>query len=187
MAFLGVNTTDGTTIPTVTDYSTGTFAKGALTYVTSGSTQGVWLATYDSTSVAPAIGSQVWQQYFGPCWTSTKTLTTNHLRTFTHDKFTGSVFHIDTTATSAAKLYVQQSGDGVVWDVSTEYTTAAISSADQTIGAPITTGYGIKFSEEVLLPYLRLKFVYGTNKPSTLRLFGRCANSGVKYQVNHGS
>lgn len=187
MAFLGVNTTDGTTIPTVTDYSAGTFTKGALTYVTSGTTQGVWLATYDSSNVAPALGSQVWQQYFGPCWTSTKTLTTNHLRTFTHDKFTGSVFHIDATSTTAAKLYVQQSGDGVAWDVSTEYTTATVTGgADQTIGAPLT-GFGIKFTEEILLPYIRLKFVYGTNKPNTLRLFGRCANSGVKYQVNHGS
>lgn len=181
MAFLGVNTTDGTTIPTVTDYSAGTFTKGALTYVTSGDTQGVWLATYDSSNVAPALNSQVWQQYFGPCWTSTKTLTTNYLRTFTHDKFTGSVFHVDATTTTAAKLYVQQSGDGVIWDLSTEYTTATITSADKTVGAPVTTGFGIKFSEEILLPYVRLKFVYGTNKPNTLRLFGRCANSGVKY------
>lgn len=182
MAFLGVNTTDGTTIPTVSDYSTGSFTKGALTYVTSGATKGVWLATADSSSVAPAIDSQVWEQYFGPCWvTSTKTLTTNYLSTFTHDKFVGSAFHVDATATSAATLLVQQSGDGIIWDVSTSYTTATISSADKTVGAAITTGYGIKFSEEIVLPYIRLKFTYGTNKPDTLRLFGRCANSGVKY------
>lgn len=188
MAFLGVNTTAGTTIPTVSDYSAGAFTKGALTYVTSGATKGVWLATADSSNTAPAIDSQVWEQYFGPCWvTSAKTFTTNYLSTFTHDKFVGSVFHIDATATTAATLLVQQSGDGVIWDVSTSYTTAAISTADKTVGDAITTAYGIKFSEEIVLPYIRLKFTYGTNQPNTFRLFGRASNSGVKYQVNHGS
>ena len=187
MAFLGVNTTDGTPITTVSDYSAGSYTKGDLAYVTSGSTKGVWLATQSSSSVAPAVNSSVWQPYFGNCWTSDKTLTTQYIHSFTHDKFTGSVFHIDATATSAATLYVQQSGDGVIWDVSTAITTAAISSADQTVGAAITTGYGKEFSVEILHPYLRLKFVYGTNKPSTLRLFGRTSDSGAKYQVNYGS
>ena len=187
MAFLGVNTTDGTTIPSASNYSAGTFTKGTYTYVTSGTTQGVWLATANSSNIAPALDSQVWQRYFGPCWFSTGTLITQYLSTDTHDRLTGSVFHIDATSTTAAKLYVQQSGDGVAWDLSTEYTTATVTGgADQTTGAPLT-GFGIKFTEEILLPYIRLKFVCGTNRPDTIRLFGRTANASVKYQVNHGS
>jgi len=185
MAFIGVNTTDGTTIPTVSDWSSSTsYVKGDLAYVATGSTKGVWLATQSSSNIAPAANSSIWQPYFNNCWATTdKTLITQYIHTFTHDRFTGSILHVDATSTTAGNLYVQQSGDGIIWDVSTTITTAAIASVDQTTGAgaPITTAYGKDFSVEVLQPYLRLKFVYGTNKPSTFRLFGRTSDSGNKY------
>lgn len=197
MAFIGVNTTDGDTIETpvgawsnattytpnqIVTYNSNVWIanKVARTNQNVGSPNIGQVTIVPNLDKTPVVGSEFWSKYDGLYW-STKTLITKYLSTFTHDKFVGSVFHDDTGGTTAAKLYVQQSGDGVIWDVSAEYTTAAIASADQTVGSAITSGYGIEFSEEIILPYIRFKFVYGTNKPATLRLFGRCANAGVKY------
>jgi hypothetical protein len=191
MAFIGANTAE-LTIPTPAAWSNSTdYTVGAPTVPTVVSSGGsYWVAikksgpntteTINNVSVTvgaqtPAKNSPYWNPYTDLLWvTSGKTLTTASLPTLTHDKFTGSFFSNDTS--SGSKLVVQQSGDNINWDVSS----ADITSASMTIGG--VSGYGGNFSTEVLLPYIRLVFTYAdTNPPTTLRLFGRTADSGVKY------
>jgi len=109
------------------------------------------------------------------------TLTTDSIKTETHDKFVGSVFHTG----AASNLYIQQSADNKNWD----YTSAGVTtvSTGATGSFPIDTRYGtlsgfnVKFTEEIVAPYIRLKFVYATTLPTVFRLNARTSDSGVKY------
>lgn len=105
------------------------------------------------------------------------TLTTDALKVETHDKFTGTVFNTG----AAGNLYIQQSSDGKNWD----YVSSAVTTGSATIDNRYGTlaGFSNKFSEEVIAPYIRLKFVYATTLPTVFRLNARTSDSGVKYQV----
>jgi hypothetical protein len=68
-----------------------------------------------------------------------------------HDTLAGSVF-----ANKAGKLYIEQSPDGTNWDVSTSY---AIAASD-----------GKGFTELLVLPYWRIRYVNGTEAQGTFRI-----------------
>ena len=170
MAFLGANTTTKA-IPT----RTGAWSSGSnysVGQVVSNNSSN-WIATTASTSSAPQtpdLGSAYWILYTGPLWT-TLTLTTDPLLTLTNDRFTGSVYAYSSGG-AGGKLYVDQSPDGTNWDIS-NFT----KGGDYTVADSTATG----FSEEIILPYVRLRYVATTNVPTTFRLFGRSANAGTKY------
>jgi hypothetical protein len=64
----------------------------------------------------------------------------------------GSVF-----ADQSGTLYIEQSPDGTNWDVSTEYI--------------VPTGDGRGFSEEILLPYTRVRYLNGGTAQMVFRLY----------------
>lgn len=190
MASISVDTSVNQ-IPSAANWSNSGVSYTAGTYVfysTSATDDfnGVWLCTANHTSSAsnnPAVNSPHWTRATnGPVWlTNSKALALSYLSTYTHDKFTGSVWSNDT---GVGTLLIQQSGDGVNWDVSEAVTIASATSytkyGDSDLAS--TSGYGVSFSKEILLPYIRIIFKYnGSNPPTTFRLFSRAANSGVKY------
>jgi hypothetical protein len=77
------------------------------------------------------------------------------------DSITGSVF-----SDQACTLLIEQSGDGVNYDVSTSYT--------------VTAGDGKGFSEEVILPYVRVRVVNGGTNQGAFRLFARMTAAGSR-------
>lgn len=77
------------------------------------------------------------------------------------DKIVGSVF-----ADQAGTIYIEQSSDGSNWDIATNYAVTA------------STGRG--FSEEILLPYLRVRFVNGASAQSVFRISARVSSSGPR-------
>lgn len=78
------------------------------------------------------------------------------------DRITGSV-----TADQGGTLFIEQSADQTNWDVSTSYTVNAADAKG--------------FSEELLLPYVRVRYVNGATPQATFRLTARCAAAGNKY------
>jgi hypothetical protein len=70
------------------------------------------------------------------------------------ERINGSVF-----ADQIGTLYVEESPDNVNWDVSKSFSVVA--------------GTGQGFSEIVLLPYLRLRYVNGGTAQGSLRIFSR--------------
>lgn len=189
MASISVNTSVDKIISPVGNYQSGT-SYSAGQYVFSASTatddfNGIWKYVFPTSASGktPAPESPYWVPATnGPAWlTGSKTLALPYLSTFTHDKFTGSVWSNDT---GVGTLLIQQSGDGVNWDVSEAVTIASATSytkyGDSNLAS--TSGYGVSFTKEILLPYIRIIFKYaGDDPPTTLRLFSRTANSGVKY------
>ena len=182
MASLSVNTSVDT-IPVAADWSNSSVSYTVGTYVyyatsVTDNFNGVWVCTTAHTSSAsnnPAAGSAYWTPYNNPCWvTSTKTLTISYVSTFTHDKFTGSVYAYASSG-AGGKLYIDQSGDGT-WASGT-YVSNFTKSGDLQVADSTALG----FSEEIILPYVRVRYVYTTNRPTTFRLFSRTADSGVKY------
>lgn len=76
------------------------------------------------------------------------------------DRITGSVF-----ADQAGTIYIEQSGDGGTnWDVSTSYALSAGASSG--------------FSEEILLPYVRVRYVNGATNQGAFRIFARMSAAG---------
>lgn len=182
MASLSVNTSVDT-IQTAADWSSSSvsYAVGTYVYYASSATDnfnGVWVCTADHTSSAsnnPVINSPYWRLYNNPTWiTSTKTLSISYVSTFTHDKFTGSVY-AKAASDAGGKLYIDQSGDGT-WAAGT-FVSNFTKAGDYTVAADAALG----FSEEIILPYVRIRYVYTTNKPTTFKLFGRSSNAGIKY------
>jgi len=74
----------------------------------------------------------------------------------------GSVF-----ADQAGTIYIEQSGDGTHWDLSTNY---AVSASD-----------GSGFKEEVILPWGRIRFVNGAAAQGTFRLFTQVQPDGNRF------
>lgn len=100
--------------------------------------------------------------------TDKKTFTSDFLKSNTHDTVTGSV-----ASNTGGDLYIQQSPDGVNWDISNQSNSGPYThNADESIG----------FAEPLILPYWRVKFVCAANTaPTTLRLHARTSDFGVKY------
>ena len=100
--------------------------------------------------------------------TTKKTFVSDFLKTDTHDLITGSV-----SSDTGGSLYIEQSPDGVNWDISNFTKAAAYAHS---------TGGAVGFSEAIILPYWRVKFVCTADtKPTTLRLHARTSDAGVKY------
>lgn len=77
------------------------------------------------------------------------------------DTITGSVYS-DQTGT----IYIEQSGDGTNWDVSTSYS--------------VTAGDGKGFAEDVLLPNVRVRYVNGGTAQGVFRLYARMTSAGSR-------
>jgi hypothetical protein len=77
------------------------------------------------------------------------------------DSITGSVF-----ADQPGTLLIEQSGDGVNWDISTSYSVAA------------NDGKG--FAENILLPNVRVRYTNGGTNQGTFRLFARMTSAGSR-------
>lgn len=77
------------------------------------------------------------------------------------DRIVGSAF-----SNQAGTLYIEQSYDSANWDVSTS---VAIAAAD-----------GSGFSEELVAPYVRLRYVNGGTNQGTFRLSARFSSSGAR-------
>lgn len=75
------------------------------------------------------------------------------------DYISGAVF-ADQTGT----VYIEQSGDGENWDISTDYT------------VDISTGKN--FSEALLLPFIRVRFVNDSDDQGAFRVFARFTSAG---------
>lgn len=77
------------------------------------------------------------------------------------DRITGSVF-----ADQAGTIFIEQSGDQTNWDISTSY---AISA---------NNGSGIE--EDVLLPWVRIRYVNGSTDQTIFRIFTRLTSAGPR-------
>lgn len=86
---------------------------------------------------------------------------TGQLQAGLADRITGSVF-ADQTGT----IYIEQSGDGTNWDISTNY--------------PVVASTGSGFSEELVLPYVRVRYVNGGTQQGVFRLFVRMTSQGSR-------
>jgi hypothetical protein len=104
------------------------------------------------------------------------TFTSDFLRSDTHDFVTGSIY-----SNEAGSLYIQQSPDGINWDVQ-NYTASGNTNAAIAISASTNPTTGKGFAEQIILPYWRVKFTATSGTaPTTLRLHARTSDSGVKY------
>lgn len=77
------------------------------------------------------------------------------------DRITGAVF-----ADQIGTIFLEQSGDEINWDVSTSY------------AVPASDGKG--FSEEILLPFVRIRYVNGGTPQTIFRLFIRITSAGPR-------
>lgn len=68
-----------------------------------------------------------------------------------HDSLSGTI-----SADKGGTLYIEQSSDGVNWDVSTSY--------------EITANDGKGFIEQLVAPYWRLRYVNGSEAQGTFRV-----------------
>jgi hypothetical protein len=184
----GIGIPSGTTITAVSGSGPYTITLSQPLAIAVAASTKVGAATYWISNVdanvgnAPASSPAYWTATVTPyTWVQDGTnwaLTTDSIKTETHDKFVGTVFHTG----AASDLYIQQSADNKNWD----YTSAAVTTV-ATGALPIDTRYGTlagfsaKFTEEVVSPYIRLKFVYKTTLPTAFRLNARTSDSGVKY------
>jgi len=77
------------------------------------------------------------------------------------DTITGSVF-----ADQAGTIFIEQSGDGTNWDISTSYAVTA------------NNGKGIQ--ESILLPYLQIRYVNGASAQGAFRIHTRMTSAGPR-------
>lgn len=75
------------------------------------------------------------------------------------DRIAGLVF-----ADQAGTLYVEQSADGTNWDLSTSVN--------------ITANTGTKFSEELIAPYVRVRYTNGASGQGAFRLSAKTTSAG---------
>ena len=149
---------------TITSSATGSTGTGTAMVL--------WSSKTDS-NLNNAVGNN---SYWGPynhayTWFADSgngglyTLKTDSIKTETHDLFVGTVYH---NVGSAGTLYIEQSPDNKNWDVANS--------------TSVTTATGTSFSQAIVSPFLRLKFASTASVvPTTLRLNGKTADSGVKY------
>jgi hypothetical protein len=79
----------------------------------------------------------------------------------THERITGLVF-----ADQVGTLYIEQSSDGQNWDLSTDY---AVTASD-----------GKGFSEELVAPYARVRFVNGGTDQGAFRISIKTTAAGTR-------
>lgn len=91
--------------------------------------------------------------------TSGQTYTSSVFNTDRADSISGSVF-----ADQAGTIFIEQSGDKVNWDISTSY---AVTASD-----------GKGFSENLLMPFVRVRYVNGGTNQGAFRLFARFTSAG---------
>lgn len=77
------------------------------------------------------------------------------------DRVTGVVI-----ADQAGNIFIEQSGDQTNWDLSTTY--------------PIVANTALKFSEEIILPWVRIRYVNGATPQTVFRLFSRMTSAGPR-------
>lgn len=77
------------------------------------------------------------------------------------DTITGSIF-----ADQAGTIHIEQSGDGTNWDVDTNYA--------------VTANSGKGFSEQIILPYVRVRYVNGATPQTIFRVFVRSTAAGAR-------
>lgn len=149
-----------------------TAQRVAITNTDSNSPDVGEVTVLENLNKAPRVGSEFWSEYRGPIWDD-NTLISEIIPTLTHDKLTGSAF-----ANEAGTLIIQQSGDNKNWD-----TQSVINFSNNGDPIVINTGGGsaVGFSEEIILPYIRLKFIADDALPTDLHVYGRTADAGVKY------
>lgn len=75
------------------------------------------------------------------------------------DSISGMVF-----ADQGGTIYIEQSYDGQNWDISTDY---AVTASD-----------GKGFSESLLAPYVRIRYVNGGTAQGAFRIFSRFTSAG---------
>lgn len=75
------------------------------------------------------------------------------------DQISGSVF-----SDQGGTIFIEQSGDGLNWDISTDY---AVTASD-----------GKGFSEALYMPYVRVRYVNGGTNQGAFRLFARFTSAG---------
>jgi len=89
------------------------------------------------------------------------TVTLGPVNTQLSDRIVGSVF-----ADVAGTLYIEQSFDGTNFDISTS------------ISVPANDGTG--FSEELVAPNVRLRYVNGAAAQTAFRVYARFSSSGAR-------
>lgn len=77
------------------------------------------------------------------------------------DRITGVVI-----ADQAGSIFIEQSGDQTNWDLSTTY--------------PVVASTALKFSEEIVLPWVRVRYVNGATPQTVFRLFSRMTSAGPR-------
>ncbi len=77
------------------------------------------------------------------------------------DKVVGSVF-----SDQDGTIFIEQSSDNEHWDISTEYS--------------ITANDGKGFSEDLLLSFIRIRFVNGSTNQNEFRLTSRFSSAGPR-------
>jgi hypothetical protein len=184
-ALAGIGIPSGTTITAVsgTGPYTLSISQPLATAVAASTKVGAatyWISNFDANvGNTPSSSSAYWTATVAPyTWVfdgTNGTLYTDSIKTETHDKFVGSVFNTG----AAGNLSIQQSADNKNWD----YVSSGVATASATIDTRYGTlaGYSNKFTEEIVSPYIRLKFVYATTLPTVFRLNARTSDSGVKY------
>lgn len=93
--------------------------------------------------------------------TAGSTYTSGNLLVGLADKVVGSVF-----ADQAGTIFIEQSADGTNWDISTNY--------------PVAAADGKGFSEDILLPQVRVRYVNGGTNQGSFRLWVRTTSSGSR-------
>jgi hypothetical protein len=88
------------------------------------------------------------------------TVTLGPANTDRADYISGSVF-----ADQAGTIYIEQSGDGVNWDISSDY--------------PVTASDGKGFSEALFSPYVRIRYVNGGSAQGAFRITSRFTSAGA--------
>jgi hypothetical protein len=93
--------------------------------------------------------------------TATSIFTSQALEAGLADRITGLVF-----ADQGGTLFVEQSGDLNNWDLSTAHA--------------VTANTGLGFSDEILAPYVRLRYVNGATNQGVFRLHSRMTSAGPR-------
>lgn len=92
--------------------------------------------------------------------TSGSTYTSPTFNTDRYSEIDGAVF-----ADQAGNIFIEQSGNGTNWDVSTTYA--------------VTASTGKFFSEKVVLPFFRVRYVNGGTGQGTFRIKGKLRSTDL--------
>ena len=108
--------------------------------------------------------------------------TSQILPTLTHDYLTGVI-----VSDEAGDFYIEQSKDRENWDVINYSTNILFANVDSDLtkinsNEAIAVTAQFAFNEQLLLPYVRIRFVTTSESdPTVFRLHARTSDSGVKY------